>query len=203
MELSVSGGCGFCCGNNACVRVGLCGLCVGCSADFWVAGLGWAFWGGGLPVVERVLLRCAKARGCWSFISHQSFIIYHSRSNCYFPCRRGSRDVRCNAKPKSAEGTCPCPFILFTFLGGLVWFLVRFLLFWFLPHQSSFSLFFSFFFPFLFGLALSLSLALSLPTSNASMNRCTSLTHPEDSMSLQLLYCCYSCCCDLLRLLLY
>lgn len=112
---------------------------VGC--ELWAAVqtfglLGWAgpFGAAGFLSWSGCCCGAQKARGCWPFISHQSFIIYHSRSNCYFPCRRGSRDVRCDAKPKSVEGTCPCPFILCTFLGGLVWFLVRFLLFWFLPH---------------------------------------------------------------------
>lgn len=55
----------------ATMRVGLCGR----AADFWVAVLGWACWGGGLPVVERVLLRCAKARGV--LVLHISSIFYN------------------------------------------------------------------------------------------------------------------------------
>lgn len=144
----------------ATMRVGLCGR----AADFWVAVLGWAFWGGGLPVVERVLLRCAKARGCWSFISHQSFIIYHSRSNCYFPCRRGSRDMGCSAKPKSVEGRALAH--SFSSLFWVVWFG-----FWFSSSCSG-----SGSCPINLSLALVLfflagTFARSLPSSHASMNR--------------------------------
>lgn len=56
--------------------------------------LGWARMAGRLGAGAGAGARGAqRLGGCWSFISHQSFIIYHSSSKCSFPCRRGSRDV--------------------------------------------------------------------------------------------------------------